>query len=147
MKIGQKKKGVEIRGDYFPDVKIGGINYGETKRFSIPIIKEGKKDYAKIMIQVYRMDSGRYELNMYPTYAEGGRTKLEGWDKNNSIFAYGYAKDREVKHDGTFEQFKKSYFKEVPKEGHYNDKVLRYAYDELNKNKRFAKGGATFIFI
>ena len=89
--------------------------------------------------------SNCYKMYLRPTkgYAEGGRTKLEGWDKNNSIFAYGYAKDREVKHDGTFEQFKKSYFKEVPKEGHYNDKVLRYAYDELNKNKRYAKGGET----
>ena len=73
--------------------------------------------------------------------ARGGKTKLEGWDKNNSIFAYAYAKDRQVKHDGTFEQFKKSYFNEVPEEGHYNDKVLRYAYDELNKKKGYARGG------
>lgn len=69
-----KKNGYDIIGDYFPDVKVGGINYGETKRFSLPVNKQGKKNDGKIMIQIYRMDSGRYELNMYPTYAKGGAT-------------------------------------------------------------------------
>lgn len=72
---------------------------------------------------------------------KGRRTRLVGWDKNNRIFAYAIAKDRGVKKDGTFEEFKESYFKEIPnKEYHYNDNVLRYAYEELNKEK-FAKGG------
>ncbi len=69
-----KANGYDLSGDYFPDPKVGGINYGETKRFSRPMYKEGKKKEGLILVQIYRMDSGRYELNLYPSYEGGGET-------------------------------------------------------------------------
>jgi hypothetical protein len=62
---------------YFPDVTVGGIKYGETKRFTRPIKLQGKSKEGEVNIQIYRMDSGKYELNMYPTYANGGATDVE----------------------------------------------------------------------
>jgi len=58
--------------NYFPDVTVGGIGYGETARITRPIQLQGKSKEGVANIQIYRMDSGRYELNMYPSYANGG---------------------------------------------------------------------------
>ena len=44
---------------------IGGIKYGETKRGSFNLLKDGKITKKKLQVQIYRMDSGRYELNQY----------------------------------------------------------------------------------
>lgn len=44
---------------------IGGIKYGETKRASFELIKNDKPSKKKLHIQIYRMESGRYELNQY----------------------------------------------------------------------------------
>lgn len=44
---------------------IGGIKYGETKRGRFDLEKEGKLSRKKLHVQIYRMDSGRYELNQY----------------------------------------------------------------------------------
>jgi hypothetical protein len=68
-----------VEANYFPDVTIGGISYGETKRFSRAITKKGKPVYSegKLMIQIYRLDSGRYELNLYPSYEGGGSLEDE----------------------------------------------------------------------
>jgi hypothetical protein len=38
---------------------------GKTNRLTIPIYKNGKEHRAGFHIQVYRMDSSRYELNCY----------------------------------------------------------------------------------
>lgn len=58
--------------NYFPDITVGGIGYGETARITRPIQLQGKSKEGVANIQIYRMDSGRYELNMYPSYANGG---------------------------------------------------------------------------
>ena len=55
---------------YFPDLSYGGIRYGETKRVSREL---GGKRKNKLMAQIYRMDSGKYELNMYFAYMDGGQ--------------------------------------------------------------------------
>lgn len=55
---------------YFPDLSYGGIRYGETKRVSREL--DGKRK-NKLMAQIYRMDSGKYELNMYFAYEDGGQ--------------------------------------------------------------------------
>lgn len=44
---------------------VGGIEYGETKRGSFYLSKNGEPVKKKLHIQIYRMDSGRYELNQY----------------------------------------------------------------------------------
>jgi uncharacterized protein (UPF0254 family) len=58
--------------NYFPDVTVGGVGYGETARITRPIQLQGKSKGGVANIQIYRMDSGKYELNMYPSYADGG---------------------------------------------------------------------------
>jgi hypothetical protein len=58
---------------YFPDLSYGGIRYGETKRVSREL---GGKRKNKLMAQIYRMDSGKYELNMYFAYEGGGATDV-----------------------------------------------------------------------
>ena len=60
---------------YFPDVTSGGIRYGETKSISREL---GGKRKNTLLAQIYRMDSGRYELNMYFAYMSGGQTDDEG---------------------------------------------------------------------
>jgi hypothetical protein len=65
---------------YFPDVTSGGVKYGETKRFKREVKKDGKNKEGDIAIQVYRMDSGTYELNLYPTFKRGGSIEDENLD-------------------------------------------------------------------
>lgn len=62
-----KKNGYEIEDVYkeFFHFGIGGINYRDTKRASFNLLKDGNLIRKKLHIQVYRMDSGRYELNQY----------------------------------------------------------------------------------
>ena len=75
--------------NYFPDVTVGGIGYGETVRISRPIQLQGKSKGGVANIQIYRMDSGRYELNMYPSYANGGEM-----DESDSM-SYARTKGKE----------------------------------------------------
>jgi hypothetical protein len=61
------KKGFEIvdqEREFFL-FGIGGINYGDTKKASFDLEKDGKPSRKKLHIQIYRMESGRYELNQY----------------------------------------------------------------------------------
>jgi hypothetical protein len=44
---------------------VGGISYGQTKQASFNLLKDGKPTKKKLQVQIYRMDSGRYELNQY----------------------------------------------------------------------------------
>jgi len=64
------KNGYEI-GDYFP--LINHVHYGKTERTELEILKNGK-EVNTLKIQIYRLDSGRYELNCYPIrkFALGG---------------------------------------------------------------------------
>lgn len=61
------KEGFEIvdQEKEFFHFGIGGIKYGETKRGSFNLEKDGKPSKKKLQVQIYRMDSGRYELNQY----------------------------------------------------------------------------------
>jgi hypothetical protein len=73
-----QSKGYEV-GDYFPVVN--HVSYGHTERTSLEMLKNGKIANT-LAIQIYRMDSGRYELNCYPVrkFAKGdivGRTMHE----------------------------------------------------------------------
>ena len=45
--------------------EIQHINYGQTVRFQKELNKNGKPQKNALNIQIYRMDSGTYELNMY----------------------------------------------------------------------------------
>lgn len=73
-----QSKGYQV-GDYFP--LINHISYGQTERTQLEMLKNGKVANT-LAIQIYRMDSGRYELNCYPVkrFAKGdivGRTMHE----------------------------------------------------------------------
>ena len=41
------------------------VPYGETRSFHIDLTKDGKEQKKCLQMQLYRMDSGRYELNCY----------------------------------------------------------------------------------
>ena len=62
-----EKKGYEIENsdNAFFHFGVGGISYGQTKRDSFELIKDEKIQRKKLQVQIYRMDSGRYELNFY----------------------------------------------------------------------------------
>ena len=58
-------------GDYFP--LINHISYGSTERTQLEMLKDGRIANT-LAIQIYRLDSGKYELNCYPVrkFAGGG---------------------------------------------------------------------------
>ena len=60
-----QERGLEGHGDFFPDISTGGISYGQTARTSKELMKDGKLLKARLQVQIYRMDNGNYELNMY----------------------------------------------------------------------------------
>ncbi len=41
------------------------VPYGETREYHIDLTKDGKEQKKCLQVQLYRMDSGRYELNAY----------------------------------------------------------------------------------
>ena len=61
------KKGFAVDEDnMFAEFGTGGINYGETKRATISLLKNGIPDNRRsVTIAIYRMDSGKYELTAY----------------------------------------------------------------------------------
>jgi hypothetical protein len=61
------KKGFTVDEDeMFRTFGTGGINYGETKRATISLLKNGVPDKRRsVTIAIYRMDSGKYELTAY----------------------------------------------------------------------------------
>lgn len=71
--------GYEVK-EIFPDLSYGGVGYGETKRAKVELEWNGKEKRGKskvrekntMNVQIYRMDSGNYELNNYFSYASGG---------------------------------------------------------------------------
>jgi len=107
--------------NYFPDVTVGGIGYGETARITRPIQLQGKSKGGVANIQIYRMDSGKYELNMYPSYADGGemdsmsyaRTKGKesiDWDKELREYAgSNYSKLSEREKEEIISDMQKDY--------------------------------------
>lgn len=64
-----QSKGYEV-GDYFPE--INHVSYGTTERTQLEMLKNGRIANT-LAIQVYRLDSGKYELNCYPVrkFAKG----------------------------------------------------------------------------
>jgi hypothetical protein len=64
-----ESKGYTI-GDYFPEVN--HVSYGTTARTSVEMLKNGNISNS-LAVQIYRMDSGKYELNCYPVrkFAKG----------------------------------------------------------------------------
>ena len=57
-----QSKGYEV-GDYFPE--INHVSYGTTERTQLEMLKDGRIANT-LAIQIYRLDSGKYELNCYP---------------------------------------------------------------------------------
>lgn len=59
-------KGYEVSEDsMFRTFGTGGVAYGDTKRGSVELLKEGKEQKKMLHISIYRMDSGTYELTDY----------------------------------------------------------------------------------
>ena len=55
-----------VSAEFSDKMFTGGISYGETEKWSFEIDSiKGKPTRRALQVQVYRMDSGRYELNMY----------------------------------------------------------------------------------
>jgi len=61
-----KEKNFVINSDDIFNFTTGGITYGSTKRQSFVITKADNPNIKKMLhVQIYRMDSGKYELNFY----------------------------------------------------------------------------------
>ena len=66
--------------DIFPDLSYGGVSYGQTKKAKVELEWNGQEKRGKskkrekntLNVQIYRMDSGNYELNTYFSYEKGG---------------------------------------------------------------------------
>jgi hypothetical protein len=78
-------------GDYFP--LINHISYGSTERTQLEMLKDGRIANT-LAIQIYRLDSGKYELNCYPVrkFALGGGIESEYMYKE--VFDYFIGGDR-----------------------------------------------------
>jgi len=72
-----EKMGYELdEDDMWSSFGTGGVGYGETKKGTIDLLKDGKPLLSKsgkplnrgIQIVIYRMDSGTYELVWYKTW-------------------------------------------------------------------------------
>ena len=63
------KKGYDVEENEMESIfGTGGVDYVRTKRGNIGLIKDGQHEKKKkLWISIYRMDSGRYELNAYVT--------------------------------------------------------------------------------
>lgn len=59
------EKGYEVPDEELFQFGIGGISYGQTKRDGFELTRNGEPAKNMLNVQIYRMDSGRYELNMY----------------------------------------------------------------------------------
>jgi hypothetical protein len=72
--------------DIFPDLSYGGVSYGQTRKAQVELKWNGKEKKGKskqrekntLNVQIYRMDSGSYELNSYFSYALGGMMEHGG---------------------------------------------------------------------
>jgi|ERR1035437_701069 hypothetical protein len=62
-----EKKGYTVdENEMFTQFGTGGINYLETKRATISLLRNGIPDKRRsVTIAIYRMDSGKYELTAY----------------------------------------------------------------------------------
>jgi len=82
--------------DIFPDLSYGGVGYGQTKRAKVELEWNGKDKMGKskkrekntLNVQIYRMDSGNYELNSYFSYAYGGYMAKGGVIGNYELMPY-----------------------------------------------------------
>lgn len=60
----------------FTNFGTGGISYGQTKRANIDLLKDGQPIVSKsgkplnrsLIVVIYRMDSGTYELTCYKSW-------------------------------------------------------------------------------
>jgi|TARA_R110000851_G_scaffold270161_2_gene422825 hypothetical protein len=59
------EKGYEVNQDELFQFGIGGVSYGQTKKYAFELTRQGEPAKNMINVQIYRMDSGKYELNMY----------------------------------------------------------------------------------
>lgn len=77
-----KAKGFEfVDESYSPDITNGGVSYGQTARATREIHKEGRKKNDVVIINIYRMESGRYELTAYTSYENGGQSDEKVFQK------------------------------------------------------------------
>lgn len=62
--------------DMFTQFGTGGVSYGQTKRANIELLKNGEKILSRdgrpinraLVVIIYRMDSGKYELTVYKSW-------------------------------------------------------------------------------
>lgn len=104
-------KGYTI-GDYFP--LINHIPYGATERTQLEMLKDDKVANT-LAIQIYRMESGKYELNCYPVrkFALGGgiesnTEKLILEIKKNSFVTKGIETNAK---DGSGQKYRYDHYK------------------------------------
>lgn len=58
-------KGYEVDQDELFQFGIGGISYGQSKRYTFSLTQNGQPSRRVLVVSIYRMPSGRYELTSY----------------------------------------------------------------------------------
>lgn len=64
-KVSERGYEIESVDNKFFHFGTGGIEYGNSKKEYFELTKDGLPTNKKLVLNVYRMDSGRYELNYY----------------------------------------------------------------------------------
>jgi hypothetical protein len=75
--------------DIFPDLSYGGVSYGQTRKAKVELEWNGQEKKGKskkrekntMNVQIYRMESGNYELNTYFSYEHGGKVAQSKQDE------------------------------------------------------------------
>jgi hypothetical protein len=69
------RRGYEFSEDkYFPDLTMGGVGYGHTASVKRDVVEVGGKHRNNVLIaQIYRMDSGTYELMLGYDFSQQNR--------------------------------------------------------------------------
>lgn len=141
--------------DIFPDLTYGGIGYGQTKKLKVElewrdgtekIGKSKKREKNALIVSIYRMDSGSYELNSYFAYADGGIMAKGGnvptiekrVEEVNALIKEGNDKGLQVVDTSSTWESPMKY-----KPFKYSNGVLYEEYEELDLYK-YNKGQGTY---
>jgi hypothetical protein len=150
--------------DIFPDLSYGGVSYGQTRKAKVELEWNGKEKVGKskkreknsMNVQIYRMESGNYELNTYFSYEKGGIMAKGGevakvGEPYDSMTKYQLEKEYKKlneKRDTLKNKYGSFDSQEISENEKEIEKIITLLYGEDFSGKgqkfKYAKGGVTF---
>jgi hypothetical protein len=150
--------------DIFPDLSYGGVSYGQTRKAKVELEWNGQEKKGKskkrekntLNVQIYRMDSGNYELNTYFSYEKGGIMARGGevakvGEPYDSMTKYQLEKEYKKlneKRDTLKNKYGSFDSQEISENEKEIEKIITLLYGEDFSGKgqkfKYAKGGVTF---